>query len=169
MKENDTTDMGIFVDKLGALRQLRRMPHLGAHEPRFGEHLRGSISMEGAAVSVFRTFKEGTQVTFETTKQKDIEEPDPFDPQLFKTHTSAVLTLMQPGEQALTQPQMHILQTLQDAAAEWVSKTENSVTSGIPYTTYSKNINELINRGYVDQTKGKNKFLRYIPEKERRV
>jgi RecA-family ATPase len=125
MKENDSTDMGIFVDKLGELRRLYgACLTLVHHEPRTGEHLRGSIAMEGAADSIFRTFKEGNQITFETTKQKDIEEPAAFDLQLFKTHTSAVLTLLQPGEEALTQTQMFILKTLQDIPAEWVSKTE---------------------------------------------
>jgi RecA-family ATPase len=169
MKENDSTDMGIFVDKLGELRRLYgACLTLVHHEPRNGEHLRGSIAMEGAADSIFRTFKEGTQVTFETTKQKDNEEPDPFHLQLFKTHSSAVLTLLQPGEEALTQTQMFILKTLQDIPSEWVSKTELMKTCDIPETTFYTNINALINKGYVDQTSlGRSKMLRYIPEEER--
>jgi AAA domain len=86
MKENDSTDMGIFVDKLDDLRRLYGACFLLVHhEPRGSENLRGSIVMEGSAASVLRTFKEGNQVTVETTKQKDIEEPEPFDLQLFKT------------------------------------------------------------------------------------
>jgi hypothetical protein len=60
MKENDSTDMGIFVDKLGQLRRLYGATQvLVHHEPRNSEHLRGPIAMEGAADSIFRTFKEG--------------------------------------------------------------------------------------------------------------
>jgi hypothetical protein len=175
MKENDSTDMGVFVDKLGELRRLYGACLLLVHhEPRNSENLRGSIAMEGAADSVFRTFKEGTQVTFETTKQKDIEEPGPFELQLLQTHTSAVLTLLQPGAEALTQVQMHILKTLQDNPLEWVSKTELKVTClgpGLSEPTFYRNINELINKGYVDQagTKGAPKYLRYLTEEERHV
>jgi hypothetical protein len=169
MKENDSTDMGIFVDKLSELKRLYGATQLMVHhEPRNSENLRGSIAMEGAADSVIRTFKEGNQITVETTKQKDIEEPEPFDLQLFKTHTSAVLTPLQPGEQALTQTQMHILKTLQDAPAEWVSKSELRETCDLPKQTFYSNINTLINKGYVDQTEaGRGKMLRYIPEEER--
>jgi hypothetical protein len=170
LKENDSTDMGLFVDRLEELRRLYGACFLLVHhEPRSGEHLRGSIAMEGAATSILRTFKEGNQVTLETTKQKDIEEPQPLGLQLFKHHKSAVLTLLQPGEDALTHTQMHILQALQDAPAEWVSKTELKVTSNLPDTTFYTNINALIRKGYVDQTKGKSKFLRYVPEDERKL
>lgn len=75
MKENDTTDMGIFVDKLGALRQLRRMPHLGAHEPRFGEHLRGSISMEGAAVRYFGRSKKAPKSRSRQQNRRTLKNP----------------------------------------------------------------------------------------------
>jgi RecA-family ATPase len=169
LKENDSTDMGLFVDRLEELRRLYGACFLLVHhEPRSGEHLRGSIAMEGAATSILRTFKEGNQVTVETTKQKDIEEREPFDLQLFQTHKSAVLLPLQQGEEALTQTQMHILKTLQDAPAEWVSKTELKVTTALPETTFYTNINTLIRKSYVDQTDGKSKFLRYIPEEDRR-
>jgi hypothetical protein len=171
MKENDSTDMGIFVDKLSELRRMYGACLLQVHhEPRNSENLRGSIAMEGAADSVFRTFKEGNQVSFETTKQKDIEEPDPFDLQLFKTHTSAVLTLLKPGEEALTQTEMTIIKVVQDNPSEWVSKTETKITCApMPEPTFYRNINGLIRKGYLDQTDGRVKMLRYVPEEERSV
>jgi RecA-family ATPase len=168
LKENDSTDMGIFVDRLDELRRLYGACFLLVHhEPRSGEHLRGSIAMEGAAASILRTFKEGNQVTLETTKQKDIEEPEPFDLQLFQTHKSCVLLRLQPGAEVLTQAQMFILKTLQDAPAEWVSKSELKATCALPDTTFYSNLNTLIRKGYIDQTDGKSKFLRYVHEKER--
>jgi predicted HTH transcriptional regulator len=106
-------------------------------------------------------------ITFETTKQKDADEPDPFDLQLFKTHTSAVLTLLQPGEEVLAQTQMFILQTLQDTPAEWVSKTELKVTCGLADTTYFRNLNILIDKGYIEQKGTTAKQLRYIPDQDR--
>jgi RecA-family ATPase len=170
MKENDSTDMGLFVDRLEELRRLYGACFLLVHhEPRNGEHLRGSIAMEGAAASILRTFKEGNQVTLETTKQKDIEEPDPFDLQLFQTHKSAVLLPLQPGEEALTQTQMHVLKVLQDNPSEWVSKTELKVTCGLADTTFYTNINALIRKGYIEQKGTGAKKLRYIPEQDRLI
>jgi RecA-family ATPase len=95
MKENDATDMGEFVEKLEQLRRATGTCFLLVHhEPRNGEHLRGSIALEGAATSVLRTFKEGNQVTVQTIKQKDIEEPPDFQLQVTPHHSSAVLTLL---------------------------------------------------------------------------
>jgi hypothetical protein len=120
-------------------------------------------------MSILRTFKEGNQVTVETTKQKDIEEPEPFDLQLMAHGKSAVLTPLPPGQEALTQVQMHVLKVLQDGPAEWVSKSELKATCAdtVPESTFYKTLNFLIKKGYVDQTDGKSKFLRYIPEEER--
>jgi hypothetical protein len=71
-EENSARDMGVFVD---SLEQLRR--ESGAcilivhHEPRNGEHLRGSIALEGAAISIIRVSKDGTQIEISNPKQKD--------------------------------------------------------------------------------------------------
>jgi hypothetical protein len=90
-KENDSTDMGDFVEKLEVLRRASGTCFLVVHhEPRNGEHLRGSIALEGAATTILRSFKEGNQVTVETTKQKDIEAPDDISLQLTQHHKSAV-------------------------------------------------------------------------------
>jgi hypothetical protein len=175
MKENDTTEMGEFVDKLEAIRRASGVCFLLVHhEPRNGDHLRGAIALEGAATTVLRTFKErlgsgGIQVTVETSKQKDIAEPDPFCLQVVEHHKSAVLPRLQAGQAALSQTEMFILQTLQDAPSEWVSKGELKSTCALSDTTFYNNINKLISKGYVDQTgdKGRPKWLRYIPENER--
>ena len=168
-KENDSTDMGEFVEKLEELRRLTGTCFLIVHhEPRNGEHLRGSIALEGAATSILRTFKEGNQITIETQKQKDIEAPEPFDLQLFGTGKSAVLTPLQPGQEVLTQVQMQILQALQDNPSEWVSKSELKETCDLPKETFYRNINTLIKKGYIDQAEsGRTKRLRYVPEEDR--
>jgi AAA domain len=168
LKENDSTDMGVFVDKLEQLRRLYGACLLLVHhQPRNGEHLRGSIAMDGAAASIWQIAKEKSQVTITTAKQKDIEEPEPFHTQLFPAHKSAVLILLAEGEEALSKNEMQILATLQDVPSEWVSKTELKVTCNLPDTTFYANLNKLINKGYVDQTEGRAKMLRYIPEGER--
>ena len=167
-KENDSTDMGEFVDRLEDLRRATKTCILLVHhEPRNGEHLRGSIALEGAATSILRAFKEGNQVMVETQKQKDIEEPWPFDLQLFQTGKSAVLLPLKPGEDALTQTQMFILQTLQDIPVEWVSKSELMKTCGLADTTFYRNLNVLIEKKYVEQKGTTSKQLRYIPDQDR--
>jgi hypothetical protein len=169
LKENDSTDMGEFVEKLEQLRRATGTCFLLVHhEPRNGEHLRGSIALEGAATSVLRTFKEGNQVTVQTMKQKDIEEPPDFQLQVTPYHSSAVLTLLQPWQEVLTEVQMKILAALQDNPAERVSKSELKATCGLSDSTFYDNLNVLIKRGYVSQTEqGRSKFLKYIPEEDR--
>lgn len=169
MKENDSTDMGEFVEKLEQLRKLTGTCFLLVHhEPRNGEHLRGSIALEGAATSILRTFKEGNQITVETQKQKDIEEPEPFNLQLTAHHSSAVLTLLRSDQVVLTDIQVQILAALQDAPAERVSKSELKATVGLADSTFYTNLNILVKRGYVSQIeRGNSKLLRYIPEEEK--
>jgi DNA-binding IclR family transcriptional regulator len=48
-----------------------------------------------------------------------------------------------------------------------VSQSELKETCDLPKNTFYTNINTLIKKGYVDQTDGRSKFLRYVPEEER--
>jgi hypothetical protein len=171
-KENDSGDMGEFIDKLEVIRRASgsgfAMVH---HTPRNGENLRGSTAMEGAAASILHCMKEGNQVTIKTQKQKDIEEPEPFHAQLFPTHKSAVLTAMEAGMEQLSDTEMLILSKLQENPAEWVSKGELKATCDLADTTFYNNINKLVTKKYVDQTgdKGRPKYLRYIEAAERQA
>jgi hypothetical protein len=164
LKENDTTDMGVFVHKLEQLRQMYGACLLLIHHmPRNGEHLRGSISMEGAANTVLLVSKEGPQVTITTAKQKDIEAPPPFELQLMPHHKSAVLVEIREGESTLSPTQMALLALVREHHDEWVSKSEVKATAGLPDPTFYRNVNDLIKSNHLEQIgdRGRPKYLKY--------
>jgi AAA domain len=169
-KENDSTDMGEFVEQLEWLRSLTgvcfRLVH---HEPRNGDHLRGSIALEGAAATILRSFKQGNQVTVETSKQKDIEEPKSFDLMLVPHGKSAILQPMKPGEETLTASEVKVVQTLQDFPEEWIAKSVVKATCLLVEATFYRAVNSLIRKGYVEQRGTAAKKLRYIPDQDRLV
>jgi hypothetical protein len=171
-RENDSGDMGEFVDKLEVIRRASGSGFVMVHHtPRNGENLRGSSAMEGAATSILHCMKEGNQVTIKTQKQKDSEEPKPFDLQLMPHHKSAVLELLKPGAANLSPSEMTIVKTIQDflPGEEWVAKGVIKNTSGLPEPTAYRAINSLIRKGYVAQRGERAKQLRYIPDQDRLV
>jgi predicted transcriptional regulator len=63
---------------------------------------------------------------------------------------------------------MTILRTLDDAPADWVSKSQLKDTCGLAPNTFYTNVNKLIKKGCIDQVKkGNSEMLRFIPEEER--
>jgi hypothetical protein len=167
MKENDSTDMGIFVDKLDRLRKLYGACLLLVHhQPRNGEHLRGSIAMEGAAATVLQVAKAGQQITLETQKQKDIEAPKSFDLQLVSAGKSAVLQRLGKDQKAFAPAEMTIMTTLADFEDEWVAMTVAKATAALPDTTFYRSLNSLVRRNYVQQRGTRPKYLRYIPDQD---
>jgi hypothetical protein len=75
--ENSTREMGELV---AAADRIRRA--CGAcvlivhHEPRGGENMRGSIALEGAATSLFRADRDGSRITLQNVRQRDVIEAD---------------------------------------------------------------------------------------------
>ncbi|NIL86471.1 hypothetical protein RhoFasGS6_03873 [Rhodococcus fascians] len=80
-EENSSTDMGILVNNLDALRRGTGACVLLVHHTTRGtEHARGSTAIEGGVQTelVMTPGKRGT-VKLKTEKQKDIEEPEPVE------------------------------------------------------------------------------------------
>ena len=76
--ENSARDMGELVAAADRLRQATGACVLFVHhESRAGENMRGSTALEGAAATIVRITKDGTQLRAENIKQKDAV---PFDP-----------------------------------------------------------------------------------------
>lgn len=75
MKENDNTDMGVFVDAAGRLRQACGACVLTIHHsPKEGAGLRGAGGLEGAADSILELVRRGKLFARLTArKQKDLE------------------------------------------------------------------------------------------------
>jgi RecA-family ATPase len=99
-EENSSTDMGKFVDSLEHLRARQATTMLPVHhEPRNGENLRGSVALEGAAMSIIRSSKEGDAVTVSCPKQKDVPEPEDIELTLYPIDNSAVFVEQNPNHQ----------------------------------------------------------------------
>lgn len=96
--ENSAKDMGMWVDRLGALREATGACVLVVHHMgRAGTHMRGSSAMDGAGDTLITVSKADDVVTVENPKQKDEEEFDPLTMRLTPYGMSAILTPMLEG------------------------------------------------------------------------
>jgi hypothetical protein len=169
-EENSARDMGRLVE---ALEHLRR--RTGAcilvvhHEPRTGDHLRGSIALEGAATTILRSVKEGDLVTVSNPKQKDSAAMEDMPLTLEQRDQSAVLVRLNPGSHKLTPGELQTLKALQDFTEEWVAKGAVKATCLLPEATFYRALNSLIRKGFVEQRGKTQKQLRYVPDQDRLV
>jgi hypothetical protein len=75
MEENSAKEMGEFVRRVDELRLASQACVLVVHHTgRAGEHMRGSIAMDGAATTTIKVTKTAELVELECTKQKDTAE-----------------------------------------------------------------------------------------------
>ena len=92
LEENSAKDMGLFVQRLDDLRVATGACILTIHHTgRGGEHMRGSISLDGAATTIIKVTKDEEGVTVTCDKQKDAEEFDDFALRMVPTGDSIVL------------------------------------------------------------------------------
>lgn len=94
LEENSSTDMGLFVHRLEALRKASGACVLVVHhQGRNGEHMRGSTALEGAADTVVQVVKDDELLTIKCAKQKNASEFEDIALKLTAHDRSAVLTL----------------------------------------------------------------------------
>jgi hypothetical protein len=94
MEENAAKDMGVFVQRIEALRIASRACVLVVHhQGRTGDHMRGSTALEGAATTIIKVAKDEDLLSIECTKQKDAPPFDPFTLRLIPYDSSAILSL----------------------------------------------------------------------------
>lgn len=75
MDENSAQDMGVFVERVEQLRQASGACVLVVHHTgRAGEHMRGSIALDGAATTLIAVEKSDELVSLRCAKQKDEDE-----------------------------------------------------------------------------------------------
>lgn len=81
MKENDATDMGVFIDAISAIRERTGACVLTVHHTgRTGGDARGSSAIDGAQTSELKVMPKGKLAArLSAEKQKDIEEIDGVD------------------------------------------------------------------------------------------
>jgi hypothetical protein len=96
MEENSAKEMGEFVHRVEQLRKATAACVLVVHHTgRGGEHMRGSIAMDGAATTMIKVEKGEDILQVECTKQKDAPEFDSFRLRLVSYEMSAVLSLIE--------------------------------------------------------------------------
>jgi hypothetical protein len=94
MEENAAKDMGVFVQRIEALRIASGGCVLVVHhQGRSGDHMRGSTALEGAATTIIKVAKDEDLISVECTKQKDAPPFDPFKLRLIQYDSSAILSL----------------------------------------------------------------------------
>lgn len=96
MEENSAKEMGEFVQRVEELRKATAACVLVIHHTgRAGEHMRGSIAIDGAATTTIKIEKAEEIIQVQCTKQKDSPEFDQFRLRLVPFQGSAVLSLME--------------------------------------------------------------------------
>jgi len=92
MEENSAKEMGEFVNRVDQLRRATGACILVVHHTgRAGEHMRGSIAMDGAADTLIRVEKSGMVVTIKCDKQKNSDEFRKLTLSMVQTAESVVL------------------------------------------------------------------------------
>jgi hypothetical protein len=101
LEENSAKDMGMFVQRIEALRVVTGACVLVVHhQGRSGEHMRGSTALEGAATTIVKVKKDADMITVECQKQKDASEFGKIDLRLVPHENSAILALTDPSSEA---------------------------------------------------------------------
>jgi hypothetical protein len=167
--ENSSKDMGRFVHSLELLRIHSQATMLIVHhEPRNGENLRGSTALEGAANTIIRASKDGDLITLSNPKQKDAIEREPMTLALEPRGDSAVLVRagMAHRRTSATESGRMILETLTGFGPDGASSTALMEASGLVKKTFYRNINDLVNDGFVLRRKVGNATIYTLIEEE---
>ena len=91
-EENSAAEMSRRVDAMERLREASEACVLTVHHaPRTGDNLRGSTTLEGAAITIVRATRDGGRVRLVCDKQKDDPEFDPIDLRFESVGESVVL------------------------------------------------------------------------------
>lgn len=169
-EENSSKDMGLFVEALEELRRHSSACVLAVHhEPRNGENLRGSTAMDGAAMTVLRSAKDGNVVELTNPKQKEVPEQPPMRLGLAPIGDSAILSHEAVGIAGFTtESEHHVLTVLRDSFGNrGATKTELHDAAGQPRSTWYRVINALVTKGLVRETREGRSTVYTLPGDDR--
>lgn len=164
MEENSAKEMGEFVHRLEQLRAATQACVLTVHHTgRGGEHMRGSIAMDGAAHTVIKVSKTDELVQIECDKQKDSIEFDKINLRLTVFEPSAILSPMAPGAASSSNtPAANKLKVAWWTCFEtdWVSAGVLREATETPKSTFYLLAKALVRAGLVEE-KGEGAAKRY--------
>lgn len=161
VEENSATEMGRVVDAATAIiRACGCCLLLVHHEGRNGDNPRGSIAIEGAATSLFRTERDGDLITVQNRRQRDTAEADDITLRV-TARLQSVLLDSNEGHWSMTRvsaSERQILQLLSDVFPEsGASATTLLKTTQLAESTFYDCIKKLVNRGEVVNTGSRNR------------
>lgn len=164
MEENSAKEMGEFVHRVEALRKATGACVLVVHHTgRAGEHMRGSVAMDGAANTLIKAEKSDEVIQIECAKQKDAPEFDPFKLRLVSYESSAILSLIDgPMSVDIGQPAVRAMLTewWNSHETDWVSVTTLVESKIVTKATFYRNAKALERTGLV-ASKGTGGSKRY--------
>jgi hypothetical protein len=157
IEENSATEMGRFVQQVERLRRATGACVVIVHHTgRTGEHMRGSIAMDGAATTLIKVSRSEEIVEVEIVKQKDAPESAPLRLRLVPYEGSIILsgtdyfspsTVDTPGTVKLVSAWWNTFET------DWVSATRLSEVAGVAKTTLWRRLNDLV-KAHIVEVKG---------------
>jgi hypothetical protein len=163
--ENSAKDMGELVAAADRIRQASRACVLLVHhEARAGENMRGSTALEGAATTLVRVTKDGSQLTIENTKQKDLTEFDTIRLHLAPRLDSAVCMPLDSFALAaeLTDSEQKIVDTLRESFGDVaVAPTKLLEVSKVAKSSFYRAVRQLVATGRILNT-GTSKRPQYL-------
>lgn len=164
LEENSALDMGKLVHRIEALRAATGACVLLVHHAgRAGEHLRGSIAMDGAASTVIKVKRSDDVIELECAKQKEGPEFDSVLLRLVPYETSAIVSrtlISKNGPCRSPAARRTVALWWATFATDWVSVSMLSETIGIDRGTIYRYMKAQVNAGLVER-KGEGSATRY--------
>lgn len=173
MEENSAKEMGQFIYRIEQLRKAAEgvcvlVVH---HTGRGGDHMRGSIAVDGAATTTIKVTKSDDLIDIDCSKQKDAAPFDPIKLRLISYGSSAILSPIDLGAPSnMDGPAIGKLKNIwwDLFGTNWQSAGTLMEVTGVSKTTFFRAVNALVKAGFAE-TEGKHPAMRYRLTREPRV
>lgn len=154
LEENSATEMGRFVERLEELRAATGACVLTIHHTgRGGDHLRGSIALDGAATTIIKVTRTEDQVEIECVKQKDAAEFDPIRLRAIERDGSIVMS-GSVGPTKINFASPGLLKCVDEwwgvYESDWVTPKAIQEVTGTPRQTFARYAKALVDGGMAE-------------------
>jgi hypothetical protein len=164
LEENSATEMGRFVQQVERLRKATAACVLVVHHSgRTGEHMRGSVAIDGAATTIIKVTRSDEILNVECTKQKDAPESDAIRLRLVSYETSAILSgtdFFAPSTVDSPATRRLLVDWWDTFGTDWVSTSKLVEVTGASKTTLWRNLKDLVT-AHIVESKGESNARRY--------
>jgi hypothetical protein len=149
--ENAARDMGLFIERVDALRRRYEAAVLLIHHTgKNGELERGSSALRGAADTMVSLKPDGAGLKLTCEKQKDSAPFDPWYLHLTEVGESCVLRLGTDSRR-LSPPELQILEAVSARfGTDWVSASKVAEVADVPKSSLYRGLKSLVERGRLE-------------------